>query len=74
MYLVPYFQYVTGAGSNPKWNEVFLFTVSDDVCEIDMKLMDEDGFTQDDFLGRAMWVYFSFKATLLIVNACIYIP
>ncbi|XP_058745577.1 elicitor-responsive protein 3-like [Vicia villosa] len=43
-----------GAGSNPKWNETFLFTVSDDVCEIDMKLMDEDGFTQDDFLGRAI--------------------
>ncbi|KAI5421619.1 hypothetical protein KIW84_045158 [Lathyrus oleraceus] len=42
------------AGSNPKWNEVFLFTVSDDVCEIDMKLMDEDSFTQDDFLGRAI--------------------
>ncbi|XP_073226936.1 16 kDa phloem protein 2-like [Cicer arietinum] len=40
-------------GSNPRWNESFLFTISDDVCKLNLKLMDKDTFTQDDFLGEA---------------------
>ncbi|XP_061349584.1 16 kDa phloem protein 2-like [Gastrolobium bilobum] len=42
-----------GAGSNPSWNESFLFTVSDNVSELNLRLMDKDTFTKDDFLGEA---------------------
>ncbi|XP_015948173.1 elicitor-responsive protein 3 [Arachis duranensis] len=42
-----------GAGSNPQWNESFLFTVSDSSCELNLKIMDKDNFSQDDFLGEA---------------------
>jgi Ca2+-dependent lipid-binding protein len=42
-----------GAGTEPQWNESFVFTVSDDTSELFIKLMDEDNFTADDFLGEA---------------------
>jgi Ca2+-dependent lipid-binding protein len=43
-----------GAGSNPYWNESFVYSVnSDDVCELELKLMDADSLTQNDFLGGA---------------------
>ncbi|KAK7292611.1 hypothetical protein RJT34_15462 [Clitoria ternatea] len=42
-----------GAGSNPQWNESFLFTISDSTCELNLKIMDKDKFSQDDFLGEA---------------------
>ncbi|XP_057439999.1 16 kDa phloem protein 2-like [Lotus japonicus] len=42
-----------GAGSNPSWNESFLFTVSDNVYELNLRFMDKDTFTKDDFLGEA---------------------
>ncbi|MED6133218.1 hypothetical protein PIB30_026410 [Stylosanthes scabra] len=38
-----------GAGTNPEWNENFVFIVSDSCCELHLKLMDKDGF-----LGEAM--------------------
>ncbi|CAJ1950036.1 unnamed protein product [Sphenostylis stenocarpa] len=41
------------AGSNPQWNESFLFTVSDSASELHLKIMDKDNFSQDDFLGEA---------------------
>ncbi|XP_004498695.1 elicitor-responsive protein 3-like [Cicer arietinum] len=41
------------AGSNPRWNESFLFTVCDNVSELNLRLMDEDTFTKDDLLGEA---------------------
>ncbi|KAK7390016.1 hypothetical protein VNO78_25314 [Psophocarpus tetragonolobus] len=41
------------AGSNPQWNESFLFTVSDSACELTLKIMDKDNFSQDDCLGEA---------------------
>ena len=40
-------------GSNPQWNESFLFTVSDDASELYLKIMDKDNVSQDDFLGEA---------------------
>ncbi|KAL2330416.1 hypothetical protein Fmac_017997 [Flemingia macrophylla] len=40
-----------GAGSTPHWNESFLFTVSDSVSELILRLMDKDRF-RDDFLGE----------------------
>jgi Ca2+-dependent lipid-binding protein len=58
--LVPYLindKYILlliGAGSNPYWNESFVYSVnSDDVCELELKLMDADSLTQNDFLGGA---------------------
>ncbi|ESW11956.1 hypothetical protein PHAVU_008G073400 [Phaseolus vulgaris] len=41
-----------GAGSKPRWNESFLFTVSDSVSELSLRLMDKDTLTKDDFLGE----------------------
>lgn len=43
-----------GKGSDPEWNESFLFTVTDDVSELRLKIMDKDTFTKDDFVGEAM--------------------
>jgi len=40
-------------GSEPQWNESFVFTVSDNTSELFIKLMDKDTFTADDFLGEA---------------------
>ncbi|KAM5555159.1 16 kDa phloem protein 2 [Rosa sericea] len=42
-----------GEGTNPEWNENFLFTVTDDVTELRLKIMDKDTFTADDFVGEA---------------------
>ncbi|KAK7340171.1 hypothetical protein VNO77_20866 [Canavalia gladiata] len=41
-----------GAGSNPSWNESFLFTVSDAASELKLRLFDKDTLTKDDFLGE----------------------
>ncbi|XP_020115221.1 elicitor-responsive protein 3-like [Ananas comosus] len=43
----------SGAGDEPEWNETFVFTVSDDISEITIKLMDKDAITADDFVGEA---------------------
>ncbi|XP_074263284.1 elicitor-responsive protein 3 isoform X1 [Silene latifolia] len=43
----------TDTGSNPEWNETFLFTVSGDVSELHLKIMDKDTFSADDFVGEA---------------------
>ncbi|WJX92739.1 hypothetical protein P8452_74340 [Trifolium repens] len=43
-----------GAGSNPQWNETFLFTVSDSASELNLKLMEKDNFTNDDNIGEAV--------------------
>ena len=43
-----------GKGSNPEWNESFLFTISDDeVSELHLTIMDKDNFSADDFVGEA---------------------
>ncbi|PWZ44197.1 hypothetical protein Zm00014a_017285 [Zea mays] len=41
-----------GAGSEPEWNETFVFTVSDDTPQLHLKIMDSD-LTNDDFVGEA---------------------
>jgi hypothetical protein len=38
-----------GAGPNPNWSESFLFTIS-----VHPRLMDEDAYTKDDFIGETM--------------------
>ncbi|KAJ1392607.1 C2 domain [Sesbania bispinosa] len=43
-----------GAGSNPQWNESFLFTVSDSASELNLRIMEKDNFSNDDFLGEAI--------------------
>lgn len=38
-------------GSNPTWNQRFVFSVENGTREITLKIMDEDLFTADDELG-----------------------
>ncbi|KAM1444515.1 hypothetical protein ACFX2I_040655 [Malus domestica] len=45
-----------GQGSEPEWNETFTFTVSDDVDDLRLKIMDKDTFGSDDFVGEATGV------------------
>ncbi|PHT70075.1 Elicitor-responsive protein 3 [Capsicum annuum] len=40
-------------GSAPEWNETFVFTISGDVEEITLKIMDKNTFSSDDFVGEA---------------------
>lgn len=43
-----------GKGTEPDWNENFVFTISDDVVsELTLKIMDSDAGTGDDFVGEA---------------------
>lgn len=44
---------ILGAGSNPQWNETFLFTVSDSASELKLKIMEKDSYN-DDNIGEAM--------------------
>ncbi|MED6216649.1 hypothetical protein PIB30_009536 [Stylosanthes scabra] len=39
-------------GSNPEWNETFVFNVSDGVKDIQLKIMDQDLGSCDDFVGE----------------------
>ncbi|XP_043689479.1 elicitor-responsive protein 3-like isoform X2 [Telopea speciosissima] len=43
----------SGQGTEPDWNESFVFTVSDGVSELNLKIMDSDCGTEDDFVGEA---------------------
>ncbi|KAK7274551.1 hypothetical protein RIF29_15647 [Crotalaria pallida] len=43
-----------GGGSDSQWNETFLFTVSDSASELNLRIMDKDNFSKDDFLGEAI--------------------
>ncbi|XP_024934992.1 elicitor-responsive protein 3 isoform X2 [Ziziphus jujuba] len=43
----------SGKGSDPEWNETFVFTISDGVSELTLKIMDSDSGTEDDFVGEA---------------------
>ena len=43
----------TAQGSDPHWNENFVFTISDGASELNLKIMDKDTFTKDDFVGEA---------------------
>ncbi|KAJ4952619.1 hypothetical protein NE237_029451 [Protea cynaroides] len=43
----------SGKGSEPEWHESFVFTVSDGVEELHVKIMDSDFGTHDDFVGEA---------------------
>lgn len=45
-----------GKGSDPEWNETFLFTVSEGVSELNIKIYDSDNIKSDDFVGEATWV------------------
>ncbi|XP_044492378.1 elicitor-responsive protein 3-like [Mangifera indica] len=43
----------SGQGSEPEWNETFVFSVTGDVAEINLKIIDKDTFSRDDFIGEA---------------------
>eukprot|EP00252_Welwitschia_mirabilis_P013574 TRINITY_DN29840_c0_g1_i1.p1 TRINITY_DN29840_c0_g1~~TRINITY_DN29840_c0_g1_i1.p1 ORF type:complete len:146 (-),score=30.48 TRINITY_DN29840_c0_g1_i1:41-478(-) len=42
------------AGSNPQWNETFVFQVSDCGSDLLLRIMDKDRFSTDDFVGEAI--------------------
>lgn len=44
----------SGKGTEPEWNENFVFTVSGHVSELKLKIMDSDTGTSDDFVGETM--------------------
>ncbi|KAF7012410.1 hypothetical protein CFC21_026603 [Triticum aestivum] len=43
----------SGAGSEPEWNETFVFAVSGDAPELRVKIMDSDALSADDLVGEA---------------------
>lgn len=43
----------SGKGSNPEWNQQFVFTVADGVTELTLKILDSDSGNADDFVGEA---------------------
>jgi C2 domain len=47
--------FYTGKGTDPDWNETFVFSTSEDVTELIIKLMDSD-VDSDDFVGEAWLV------------------
>ncbi|KAM0885898.1 hypothetical protein ACQ4PT_030035 [Festuca glaucescens] len=42
-----------GKGSDPEWNETFVFTSSENATELIIKLLDSDNGTNDDNVGEA---------------------
>ncbi|OAY59844.1 elicitor-responsive protein 3 [Manihot esculenta] len=42
----------SGQGSEPKWNENFIFTITEGVTELILKIMDKDPIAHD-FVGEA---------------------
>ena len=54
-------------GSCSEWNESFLFSISSDVPELKIKLMDKDTFTADDFIGEATWVIYNTHVRFLLM-------
>ncbi|KAL3619312.1 c-5 sterol desaturase [Castilleja foliolosa] len=43
----------SGKGCDPEWNENFVFSLSDDIPELLIKILDSDGPSGDDFVGEA---------------------
>ncbi|PON62816.1 C2 domain containing protein [Parasponia andersonii] len=44
----------SGKGTEPEWNETFVFNInSDGVSELTLKILDSDTGSQDDFVGEA---------------------
>ncbi|RDX88438.1 Elicitor-responsive protein 3, partial [Mucuna pruriens] len=43
----------TAQGSEPEWNENFVFNVSEGVSDLKLKIMDKDSMTAHDLVGEA---------------------
>uniref|UniRef100_A0A0C9SAF4 TSA: Wollemia nobilis Ref_Wollemi_Transcript_3741_851 transcribed RNA sequence n=1 Tax=Wollemia nobilis TaxID=56998 RepID=A0A0C9SAF4_9CONI len=43
----------SGKGSNPEWNERFVFSISEGVNELTLKILDSDAANSDDLVGEA---------------------
>ncbi|XP_057780639.1 elicitor-responsive protein 3-like isoform X2 [Salvia miltiorrhiza] len=41
-------------GSSPTWNETFMFSISKDVKELKIRIMDKDTIGADDFVGEVI--------------------
>ncbi|XP_059072847.1 elicitor-responsive protein 3 isoform X2 [Cryptomeria japonica] len=41
-------------GSNPEWNETFVFKLSEGASDLLIRILDKDRFSADDFLGEAI--------------------
>ncbi|KAF1874044.1 hypothetical protein Lal_00041486 [Lupinus albus] len=41
-----------GKGSDPEWNETFIFNLSEGISELKMKIMDSDTLTAHDLVGE----------------------
>jgi len=44
-----------GQGSEPEWNEAFVFNVSEGVSDLRLKIMDSDSTTAHDLVGEATY-------------------
>ncbi|OIV93526.1 hypothetical protein TanjilG_28683 [Lupinus angustifolius] len=42
----------SGKGSDPEWNETFIFNLSEGISELKMKIMDSDTLTAHDLVGE----------------------
>ncbi|KAF5193545.1 Elicitor-responsive protein [Thalictrum thalictroides] len=42
----------SGQGSEPEWNETFVFNVSNGVSKLDIKILDSDTGSEDDLVGE----------------------
>ncbi|KAA3475882.1 elicitor-responsive protein 3-like [Gossypium australe] len=42
----------SGKGSEPEWNEDFIFNIFEGASELALKIMDSDTGSQDDFVGE----------------------
>ncbi|PIA35776.1 hypothetical protein AQUCO_03500265v1 [Aquilegia coerulea] len=42
----------SGKGTEPEWNETFVFTISDGVSKLDLKILDSDTGSEDDLVGE----------------------
>lgn len=46
-------QIYIGKGCEPEWNETFVFSISEDVEELFLKIMDSDSIGDDNIVGEA---------------------
>lgn len=42
-----------GKGSDPEWNETFVFNLTGDISELTLKILDGDVGSNDDNVGEA---------------------
>ncbi|XP_057846453.1 elicitor-responsive protein 3-like [Cryptomeria japonica] len=43
---------VAGGGTEPVWNEAFIFDISEGDYDVNIRIIDQDKFSSDDFVGE----------------------